>query len=194
LYVPPQTLSNARRVYLHSYGSKQAAQLEAEIQTYDGFNTCLLCEGDYLAGCSFFQSVLAGSTVCSETLIIDGTSCTNRYDFPIVVIVAIDGYKMSQLLAFAFVRDHTIKPFMAFLHWVKQYVRVGDIHTDSDATLKAFVIDRHDGQLAALREVFSRSRIVFCAKHLGENTRRVMGTQVRPSIQRGVEYGKRRLR
>jgi hypothetical protein len=67
---------------------------------------------------------------------------------------------------------------VVLLHWVKQHLCVGDTHTDSDATPKAFVVDRHDGQLAALRKVFPGSRIVFCAKHLGENIRRGMGTQL----------------
>jgi hypothetical protein len=42
---------------------------------------------------------------------------------------------------------------------------------------KAFIVGRHNGQLAALREVFLGTRSVFCVKHLGENIRKVMGTR-----------------
>jgi hypothetical protein len=108
---------------------------------------------------------------------MDDTACTNRYGFPILVILGIDEYKLRQLVAFALIRDRTMASFASFLAWVKQYLRVGGADSDSEPTPRAFVVDRHDGQLAALRQVFPESRTVFCAKHLGENIRRAMGHQ-----------------
>jgi hypothetical protein len=108
---------------------------------------------------------------------MDDTSCTNQYGFPILVVLGIDEYKVSQLLGFALIRDRTTSTFVPFLRWVKQYLREGEANMDSDPTPKAFVVDRHDSQLAAVREVFPRSRIVFCAKHLGANLRQVRGTR-----------------
>jgi hypothetical protein len=92
---------------------------------------------------------------------MDDTSCTNRYDFPILVIFGIDKYNLSQLVAFVPIRDRTASAVEHFLRWVKTYLREGQVDMDSDPTPKAFVVDRHDGQLAALREVFPRSGIVF---------------------------------
>jgi hypothetical protein len=73
------------------------------------------------------------------------------------------------------IRDRTTQSFAAFLDWVKSHLRRRATDDDADPTLGAFVVDRHDGQLAALRVVFPESRIVFCSKHLGENVKQVMG-------------------
>jgi hypothetical protein len=177
LIAPGQTLDNARRHQLRQYKKNQGIQLEAQIQTSEDVHTHLLRDDHHFAGCYFFHSLFAGSTICRETLRMDDTACPNRYGFPILVILGIDEYKLSQLVAFALIRDRTMATFTSFLGGVKQSLRVGDEDSDSEPTPRAFVFDSHDGQLAALRQVFPESRIVFCAKHLGENIRRVMGHQ-----------------
>jgi hypothetical protein len=105
---------------------------------------------------------------------MDDTSCTNRHGFPILVILGIDEHKLSQLVAFALIRDRTIEAFVDFLSWVKQYLGADDRDSHSTPVPQAFVVDRHDGQLAALRQVFPESRIVFYAKHLTENIPRAL--------------------
>jgi hypothetical protein len=104
-----QTLSNARRAQLRQYRSSQAAALEAQIPTYDDFHTRLLRDDNRLAGCYSFQSRFTDTTICTETLIMDDTSCTNRHGFPILVILGINEHKLSPLVAFALIRNQRKK-------------------------------------------------------------------------------------
>jgi hypothetical protein len=108
---------------------------------------------------------------------MDDTACTNRSGFPILVISRIDECKLSELVAFALIRDPTMATFARFLGWAKQYLRVSKADSDSEPTPRAFVVDYQDGQLAALRQVLPATRIVFCAKYLGEIIHRRMGHQ-----------------
>jgi hypothetical protein len=78
-----------------------------------------------------------------------------------------DKHKLSQLIAFALIRDRTTQAFAAFFARLKWHLCGSDTDMDSDPTAAAFVVDRHDGQLAALRLVFSKSRIVFGSKRSG---------------------------
>jgi hypothetical protein len=80
---------------------------------------------------------------------MDDTSCTNRYGFPILVILGIDEYKVSQLIAFALIRDRTKEQIVDFLRWVRRHLS----HVDEgvpEQTHRAFVVDRHESQLVAL--------------------------------------------
>jgi hypothetical protein len=93
---------------------------------------------------------------------------------PILVILGIDEYKLSQLFAFALIRDRMIKQFVDVLTWFRGHLSL-EGGASPEQTSRAFVVDRHDTQLAALQKVFPKSRIVFCSKHLGANIRRAMG-------------------
>jgi hypothetical protein len=125
----------------------------------------------------FLSKRFTGTTICTETLILDDTSCTNRYGFPILLNVGIDEHHLSQLVAFALIRNRTIEAFVDFLSWVKQYLCAGDRDFQSTPVPNAFVVDRHDGQFAALRQLFPRSRIMFCAKYLAGNIRPALGLE-----------------
>jgi hypothetical protein len=83
---------------------------------------------------------------------------------------------MNQLIAFALIRDRGTQALAAFLGWVKSHLPA------------AFVVDRHDGQLAALRLVFPKSRIVFYSKHVGENVKRAMGNRHELLKRSGICY------
>jgi hypothetical protein len=120
LSIPRQSFCKARRAQLRQYRSNQAAALEAQIPTYDDFHTRPLRHDNALAGCYFFQNRFSDTTICTETLIMDDTSCTNRCGFPIHVILGIEEHKLSQLVAFALIRNRTIEAFVDFLSWVKQ--------------------------------------------------------------------------
>jgi hypothetical protein len=100
-------------------------QLEKEIQTYHDFDTYLLRDDDSVAGRYFFHSLFVGSTICRDTLTMDDTLCTNRFDFPTLVILELDEHKLSEFIAFALIRDRTTQAFAAFLRWVKSHLGVG---------------------------------------------------------------------
>jgi hypothetical protein len=81
---------------------------------------------------------------------MDDTSCTNRYGFPILVILGTDEHKLSPLVAFALIHNRTIDAFVDFLSWVKQYLCAEHRDLQSTPVPKAVVVDRHDRQFAAL--------------------------------------------
>jgi hypothetical protein len=151
-------------------------QLENEISKYSDFEACPLRDRDYFAGYDFFRTIFSGTSVCQETFIMDDTSCTNRDGFPILVILGIDEYKVSQLIAFALIRDCTKEQFVDFLRWFRR-----DLSHEDDGlpeqTPRAFVVDHHESQVDALQSVFPWSRIVFCARHLGAIIRWAMGNR-----------------
>jgi hypothetical protein len=98
LSVPRRTLYNARRIQFRQYKGNQAAALEAHIPTYDDYHSRLLHDDNRLAGCYFFQSRFTDTTIRTETLIMDDAWCTNRYGFPILLILAIEPDHSIQLV------------------------------------------------------------------------------------------------
>jgi hypothetical protein len=115
LTVPAQTLYIARRLQLRQCRRNQAAELKEQIQTYKDCDTYLLRDDHCLAGCSLFYGLLAGSRFCRDTLIMDGTLCTNRCRVPILVIFGRHEHTPNQLLAFAVTPDRRTHAFAAFL-------------------------------------------------------------------------------
>jgi hypothetical protein len=93
------------------------------------------------------------------------------------VILRSDEHKLTELVPFALMRGRMIGVFLSFLRWSKQHLRMTDADLDSESTLRVFVVDRQDGHLAALQEMFPKSGILFCSKHLGENMGRTTGNQ-----------------
>jgi hypothetical protein len=96
LTVSPHVPYNIRRDQLRQYRTSQANKLQQEISKSSDFETCLPRDGQHFAGCDFFHTIFSGTPVLHETLIMDDTSCTNRYGFPILVILGIDEYRLSQ--------------------------------------------------------------------------------------------------
>jgi hypothetical protein len=159
LSIPRQTLYNARRIQPRQYRSNQAAALETQIPTYDDYHTRLLRDDNRLAGCYFFQNRFTDTTICTETVIMDDTSCANRYNFPIPVILGIDEHTLSQLVAFALTRNRIIQVFVHFLSCVKQCLCAENRDLQSTKVLKAFVVNRHDGQFGSATSI---SRVERC--------------------------------
>jgi hypothetical protein len=89
----PQVLYNIRRNQLREYRTAQALRLENEITKYPDFDTCLLKQQPHFVACYFFHTAYMGTQICQATLIMDDTSCKNRYDLPVLVILGIDECK-----------------------------------------------------------------------------------------------------
>jgi hypothetical protein len=128
---------------------------------------------DRFLGWYFFHKPMEANVICEETLIMDDTSWTNCYGFPRLVILAIDENVISQLVAFAFLRDRTTESFSHFLTWMRDHVVNREIDPGHPLP-RAIVVPRHDGQYAAIQDVFTRSRVIFCAKHLAANIQRAL--------------------
>jgi hypothetical protein len=97
---------------------------------------------------------------------MDDTACTNHFNLPLVVIIGVDENGRNQVVAFAFLFDRCAERFTDFLQWLFERM---------ESTPLAFVVDRHEGQAKAIRTVFPTARIIYCAKHLGQNISALFG-------------------
>jgi hypothetical protein len=157
----PQPMYNARRGILEEMRSGQPDKLRDAMKKWPELETQLFHDKEKkFVGAYCFHKVFADSHVCRGTLIMDDTACTNMFGLPLILIVGNDEYNFTQIIAFAFTLNRTAISFEHFLGWVKEQLPVAP---------KAFVVDRHLGQLAALKTVFPESRIVFCRFHLAAN-------------------------
>jgi hypothetical protein len=129
---------------------------------------------DRFLGCDVFSKPMEANVISQETLLMDDTSCTNCYGLPLPVVLAIDEKLISQLVAFAFLRDRTTESFSHFLTWMRDHVVNREIDPGHPVP-RAIVVDRHDGQYAAIQGVFPRFRVIFCAEHLATNIQRALG-------------------
>jgi hypothetical protein len=114
------------------------------------------------------------NVICQETVIMDNTSWTNCYWLPRLVIPAIEENVISQLVAFAFLRDRTTESFSQLLTWMRDHVADREIGP-GHLVPGAIVVDRRDGQYATIQDVFPQSRVIFCPKHLPANIQRALG-------------------
>jgi hypothetical protein len=190
LALDAQVLYDARRSVLAELKSNQAEKLARRVSEWTEFETYILRDADNkFQGYYAFQTAFTDTEVCRQTLVMDDQACTNAFLLPLVLIVASDEHNLTQLIAYALMMDRTKFSFKDFLIWVKKrLVKTDDTEdsaSESDSTSesdddaapvpRAFVVDRHDGQFAALKEVYPRSRVVFCRFHLGANLRATFG-------------------
>jgi hypothetical protein len=63
--------------------------------------------------------VLAGTTACTDVLVIDDTACTKHFGFPLVVIIGADEHGRNQGVAFVILFDRCTERFEDFLKWPK---------------------------------------------------------------------------
>jgi ubiquitin C-terminal hydrolase len=174
--VAPQVLYDARRSVLKEQRANQAEQLKQFTDRWLELDTTFLHNKENkFVGCYFFHTVFAGTDFVGQTLIMDDTSCTNHFGLPLVIIATSDEHNLTQIIAYALTLDRTQISFGDFLRWVrKRLSQQGTVPAKIVIPL-AFVVDRHLGQLAALKEVFPESRIVFCRFHLEQNIASLFG-------------------
>jgi hypothetical protein len=173
--VKPQTLGNARRPILKKGRLEQASQLYQLLQTWEDMDCQMRCDEENVCeGCYFFQKLLRDTLMVKDTLIIDDTACTNYFDFPLLLILALDEHAISQLVAFAFIKNRTEESYKAFFNWVAK--RIGADESTAESPIpRSLVVDRSQSQCNALETVFPHSHIIFCVKHLAANISRKLG-------------------
>jgi transposase-like protein len=104
---------------------------------------------------------------------MDDTACTNHFGLPLFLVVGISEHEHNQVIASVFLFNRTADEFKDFLDWVKPRLR----HGDEAISPIAVIVDRHEGQYEAIREVFGDTRVIFCAKHLAQNISKTFGKQ-----------------
>jgi hypothetical protein len=120
----------------------------------------------------FFHTALLSVTHVPflETWVVDDTSKSNLLALPLVPIVGIDEGNGDQLLAFGFLCDRTAESFFRFLEWIKPQLPPPE--NPGDPVPRAFMVDRHKGQLAGIQRACPDSAVFFCARHLKSNISR----------------------
>jgi hypothetical protein len=173
LAVSAEVLYDARRRQLRKFWQDQAEKLLQEVQNWDDMKVEFKSdEQERMRAVYFFHKVFKGKEICRQVLILDDTSCTNRFGLPLLVILGVDEHDLCQLIGFAFLRDRTTEQFAEFLVWFRDFL--GPSNPTKPPVPLAFLSDRGGGQLAGLEQVFIRSIIVWCAKHLLGNISRAL--------------------
>jgi hypothetical protein len=211
LALDAEVLYDARRPVLVKLTRNQAQKLIEQIKQWDEWEVTVRREDTTFAGCYGFRITFKNTELVRQTLVMDDTACTNYFEFPLVLIVASDEHNKTQLVAWAFIMDRTKFSFADFLRWLKPMIdpNAASPAPDSEPASEpsaepasepsaepapdagppvplAFAVDRHLGQLAALREVYPRSCIVYCRFHLKMNLKATFGR--RSSIV--IEFGR----
>ena len=114
-------------------------------------------ESGCFASVSFVHVAAAKQAYAVDMMILDDTANVNVYELPVQVSLVVDAENSSQVLAFALLRDRTAESHACFLM---------DIKRQFAGEPRVVSCDRCAAQLAAIREVFPSSKIVFCRVHL----------------------------
>jgi hypothetical protein len=170
--IDPQVLADAKRDVLTRDREGEVQLLLDAIKHWDDFSYQPLTDEmtKRFGGCYFFHKVLANTTACTDVLAMDDTACTNHFGLPLFVVIGSDEHGRNQVIAFAFLVDRSAERFAHFLNWLAP--QLGGVP-------RAIVVDRHEGQAKAIREVFPTTQLVFCAKHLAANIAQWFGKKAK---------------
>jgi hypothetical protein len=149
--------------------SRQCEKLAKALSGWKDFSTKVVRDVDgTFTDCYFFhqQLLLVTTQPFEQTWIMDDTPLTNTLGFPLVVVVGVDQNHRDQLLAFAFIFDLCAESFTRFLNWVRKRLPPGILP-------RAFMVDRHAGQLKGIRAAFPGAAVLFCAIHLRSSITKV---------------------
>jgi hypothetical protein len=90
---------------------------------------------------------------------IDDTFCTNRFDLPIISVIAPDFNLKNQLVGFGYIPDRRQESYSQFLSFLKSYL----------TEVNCFVTDRSVAQIAALRKNYPNAFLIYCKIHIQRN-------------------------
>jgi hypothetical protein len=117
-------------------------------------------------GCYMLFKPAQGTQAATGVLVMDDTACTNHFGLPLFLIVGINEHGRNQIIAWAFLFDRTAQEFAKFLKWAKKRLAGAGQPIRSPT---AIIVDRHEGQFSAIRQVFPDAQVCFCVKHLAQN-------------------------
>ena len=115
-----------------------------------------------------FHDPISRANYSSDICIIDDTSCTNYFGMPLLVILSEDENARSQVVSFSIMSSRTSSSFEEYFKVVKD--KVGEI--------RLFICDRNKTQIKALKTVFPKCKIIFCAVHIGRNIKEKVGNEM----------------
>lgn len=94
-----------------------------------------------------------------DICIVDDTSCTNFYGRLLLVMMSEDENGNNQVLAFTIMENRCKLTFIEFFNNLRFFA----------GPIRVFVTDRNFTQISALEEVFPKSNIIYCTRHISKN-------------------------
>lgn len=158
-------LYNIRRPILENIRAHEMENLLHELNNGNSWINNVLKENDtnVFCGCHCIHDVICNKSYAKDICIVDDTSCTNKYGFPVLVMIVEDENGRSQLLAFSLMKTREATEFDQFFEKVK--AKVGDI--------RLFVADRNQIQMNSIKRTWPNCLIINCSIHIGRNIRSV---------------------
>lgn len=159
------TLYNIRRPILEEIRAHEMDNLLQELNCGNCWTNDVLKEKytNVFCGCHCFHEVICNKAYAKDICIVDDTSCTNKYGFPILVMIVEDENGRSQVLAFSLMKTREATEFDQFFEKVK--IKVGNI--------RLFVCDRNQTQMNSIKRMWPDCLIINCSIHIGRNIRSV---------------------
>jgi hypothetical protein len=171
IVIAPATLQEIlRAVNARRSPAAEAEQLRRVTDDWTLFKTRIVTDpkNDF-GGFYAVNPQFRGDVTCTRTLIMDDTACTNHFELPLFVVLGIDEHGQNQLVGFAYLMERTADQFAEYLGWLRTELTVEG--SPEPFCPIAVVVDRHEGQLKAIRDIFPATHVVFCTKHLRANIR-----------------------
>ena len=163
------TLYNARRGEKKRQREREMNDLLLEMDSWPGWtNVVLRDETNTFCGCYCFHDRILSSDYVRDICVLDDTSCTNFYGFPLLVMLAEDEHAHNQVIAFTFMVSRLKDTFLQFFQEVRKRVGV----------IRLFVSDRHKSQISAIQTVWPEALVMYCCVHIGRNIRQVLGNDM----------------
>ena len=158
-------LYNVRRPILEEIRAHEMDNLLQELNCGNCWTNDVLKEKDtnVFCGCHCFHEVICNKAYAKDICIVDDTSCTNKYGFPVLVMLVEDENGRSQVLAFSFLKTREATEFDMFFEKVKR--KVGNI--------RLFIADRNQTQMNSIKRIWPDCLIINCSIHIGRNIRSV---------------------
>jgi len=117
-------------------------------------------ENNEFNGAYYFPVRITKSNYANDICIVDDTVCTNNFNKPLIVSLAVDQNSLTQVTGFGLMIKKEKIDFIKYFQKLK-----ANIGND----IRLFITDRSYAQVAAMKEVFPNARIIFCFLHLKRN-------------------------
>ena len=156
----PDIFYNIRRTVIRDSKSESIDDLLNELQG-KGFVAKVTKGTDgRLVRVSVLHITIAECSYSEDIMIIDDTASTNIYDMRLELALVIDEESKTQVYGFGYLSGQDTIAYASFFK---------DLKDMSGQSPRVIVSNRSAAQLAAVREIFPSTHVVFCHRHLGKD-------------------------
>ena len=159
----------ARRPILQEMRNKEMEDLISEIKSWDNWSSEILKnEDNILVGCHIIHNVICSQSYAQDVCVVDDTSCTNKYNMPVLAMIVEDQNGRNQVLAFCVMESRQEFVFDRFFNRVKESV----------GQIRLFICDRNRTQKNSLLRIWPNCKIIYCSVHIGRNLRNSVSIEI----------------